>query len=105
MVASTMIVATRMFDRMKGLMFSEKLPQCDGFLIRPCNSIHTFFMLYPLDVLFLNNNFEVVKVIYNLSPWRMTGIYFKSNQVLEMQAGTMPPNIALGEKLEVTCLS
>jgi len=62
-------------------------------------------MMYSLDILFLDKNFQVVKAIYNLSPWRMTGIYFKSSQVLEMKAGTMPKNILPGEKLEVTCLS
>jgi hypothetical protein len=100
-----MIIANHMFDRMKGLMFSEKLPDCDGFLISPCNSIHTFFMLYNLDVLFLDKNFNVVSVVYDLSPWRMTWIYFKATQVLEMKAGTMKKNIKKGEKLEAICIN
>lgn len=100
-----MIVANNTFARMKGLMFSEELPDCDGFLIRPGNSIHTFFMRYPLDIVFLDKNFKVIKVLYNLSPWRMTWIYFKSFQVLEMKAGTLKRNLNQGETLEAICLS
>jgi uncharacterized membrane protein (UPF0127 family) len=97
------IVANQIFDRMKGLMFSLELPECDGFLITPCNSIHTFFMLYSLDLVFLDKNFKVIKIIYKMSPWRMSWIYFKSSQVLEMKAGTLTRNISVGEKLEAIC--
>jgi uncharacterized membrane protein (UPF0127 family) len=100
-----MIVADNFFDRLKGLMFSQELPGCDGLLISPCNSIHTFFMLYEIDILFLDKNFNIVKAIYNLSPWRMTWIYFRSYQVLEMKAGTMKKNMKEGERLEVICIN
>ena len=104
-ICNKMIVANKMFDRMKGLMFSIEMPDCDGFLIAPCNSIHTFFMLYRLDLLFLDKNFQVVKVIYGLSPWRITWMYFKAHQVLEMKAGTLKKNIQSGEKFEAICLN
>ncbi|MFA6236989.1 MAG: DUF192 domain-containing protein [Bacteriovorax sp.] len=105
MICQNMVVAKQLFDRMKGLMFSEKLPDCDGFLIAPCNSIHTFFMLYKLDVLFLDKNFQVVKAVYDLSPWRITWIYFRAHQVLEMKAGTMKKNLKNGEQLEAICIN
>jgi uncharacterized membrane protein (UPF0127 family) len=104
-VAKNMRIATSMFERMKGLMFSEELPDCDAFLIKPCNSIHTFFMLYPLDVLFLDREFRVIKSIRNLKPWRMTWIYFNASQVLEMRAGTLTGELSVGDKLEVICLN
>ena len=100
-----MIVASNTLSRMKGLMFSEELPDCDGFLIRPGNSIHTFFMRYPLDVVFMDNNFKIVKVLYDLNPWRMTWIYFRSVQVLEMKAGTLKKNLNQGDTLEAICIS
>lgn len=104
-ICKKMLIANHIFDRMKGLMFSTELPDCDGFLISPCNSIHTFFMLYNLDVLFLDKNFNVIKVIYNLAPWKMTWIYFRANQVLEMKAGTLKQNIKVGDQLEVVCIN
>lgn len=100
-----MIVANSIFARMKGLMFSEDLPDCDGFLIRPGNSIHTFFMRYPLDIVFMDKNFKIVKVLYNLNPWRMTWIYFRSFQVLEMKAGTLKKSLNQGDTLEAICIS
>ena len=104
-ICEKMIIAHDLLLRIKGLMFSEKLPDCDGFLIRPCNSIHTFFMRYPLDVVFLDKNFKIVKVIYDLSPWRMTWMYFRSHQVLEMKAGTLMKNLNKGERLEAICIN
>lgn len=104
-VCQDMAIADDMFARMKGLMFSENLPGCDGLLISPCNSIHTFFMLYSLDVVFLDRDFNVVKVIYDLRPWRMSWIYFKAHQVLEMRAGTLRKDLKSGDKLEALCIS
>ena len=104
-VASRMREASNFSERLMGLMFSSELPDCDGLLLNPCRSIHTFFMLYPIDVLFLDQDFRVVKTMYELSPWRMTWIYFRATQVLEMKAGSMPRGIERGEKLEVTCIS
>ena len=100
-----MIVANNMLSRMKGLMFSSKLPDCDGFLISPCNSIHTFFMFYSLDILFLDKDFQIVKVLYDLSPWRMTWVYFKARHVLEMKAGMLKKDLRAGDKIEAICIS
>lgn len=104
-ICHKMVVANNLLSRMKGLMFSADLPDCDGFLIRPCNSIHTFFMRYPLDILFMDQDFKIIKVLYDLSPWKMTWIYFKSYQVLEMKAGTLSKKVNSGEKLEAVCIS
>lgn len=104
-ICQKMMIANNILDRMKGLMFSKELPACDGFLISPCNSIHTFFMLYNLDVIFLDKNYYVIKVIYDLSPWKMTWIYFRANQVLEMKAGTLKKGIQNGDKLEAICIN
>lgn len=98
-------VADNMFTRLLGLMFTRDLPSNEGLLIRPCNSIHTFFMNYNLDIIFLDNKFCVVKVIYNMKPWRMSWMYFRANQVLEMKAGNLKSNLQIGEKLEVLCIS
>ena len=63
LICEKCICAESFFDRAKGLMFSDKIPQGgDGMLISPCNSIHTFFMRYDLDIIFLNTNFEVIKI-------------------------------------------
>ena len=104
-ICHKMILAEDLFSRLKGLMFSAELPGCDGFLIRPCNSIHTFFMRYALDVIFLDDDFKIVKVLYGLRPWKMTWMYWRSTQVLEMKAGTLKKELHPGEKLEAVCIN
>ena len=57
-------IASTFLERLKGLMFDKKLGEdFDGMLIKQCNSIHTFFMNYNIDVLFLNKKLEVIKII------------------------------------------
>lgn len=89
------------YTRIIGLMFKKNIIGADGLLLDPCNSIHTFFMRYSLDVVFLSKTNEVVKVIRNLKPWRMTFIYFKARKTLELPAGRLPSDIHEGDILEV----
>ena len=92
-------------DRMIGLMFRKSIHEgFDGLLLNPCKSIHTFFMRFPIDVLFLNRELKVVKIIKNLKPWRITGLYFRADQVLEMSIGSIPESLKIGDELEIICI-
>ena len=104
-IAAKVDHANNIFTRMKGLMFSKSLGDFDGLLITPCNSIHTFFMKYPIDVVFLTKDYKVVKACRNVKPWRMTGIYFGACQVLEMNAGELSQDLEPGDQLEVICIN
>ncbi len=95
--------ATNLIERMRGLMFSKKMEDFDGLLIRPCNSIHTFFMKYPIDTIFLDSKFKVVKIIRNMHPWKISWIYFKAKQVLELPANTIPTDLNENDQVEVLC--
>jgi uncharacterized membrane protein (UPF0127 family) len=97
-------LANNIFSRMKGLMFDEKIDG-DGLLIRPCNSIHTFFMRFEIDVVFLNKDLKIVKIIRNMPPWRMSKIYFDAWQVLEFTGGTLDLEIEEGDYIEEVCLN
>lgn len=100
-ISQKTILAQTMKDRMIGLMFSKDIPRGDGLLISPCNSIHTFFMRYPIDVVFLDKNNIVVKFYRSLKAWRITPLFFRSNKVLELRAGTLPRDFEKGLELEV----
>lgn len=63
-------VAKTLFERMKGLIGVKRLPPGEGMLILNCNSIHTFFMAFPIDATFLDRNGKVVKVVRGIRPWR-----------------------------------
>ena len=94
-------LADNLITRIIGLMFKTELKESNGLLIKPCNSIHTFFMFFNLDILFISSKGEIVKVIRKMKPWRMTWIYFRSNQVLELKGGTLPLNVTQGMRVEV----
>lgn len=102
LVADKVLAATSIGDRMMGLMFRSSPPQgANGLLIEPCNSIHTFFMKYALDIVFLDSHNVVVKVIRGLRPWRMTWMYFGAVKTLELPAGKLPPEITKDQILEI----
>lgn len=101
-ISEKILVADNMISRIVGLMFRSTPPQnAEGLLLDPCNSIHTCFMRYPIDVVFLNKNNKVIKVIRDLRPWRMTWIYFKASKTLELPAGKLPLEVKEGDVLEV----
>jgi uncharacterized membrane protein (UPF0127 family) len=100
-ISSNIKIADNPISRVIGLMFKKTPVDSDGLLLEPCNSIHTFFMRYSLDIIFLSNGNEVIKVIRNLKPWRMTRIYFKARKTLELPAGNLPLDIKEGDILEV----
>ena len=59
-----------------------------GLLLVPCNSVHTCFVRFPVDVVFLDDRGCVLAVRHNLRPWRLAFGPRKSHAVLEMPAGT-----------------
>ncbi len=76
-------------QRFVGLMGRRDLPFGEGLHIVPCNSIHTFFMRIPIDVVFLDGDLRIIKALPALPPWRATPIYFKARSVLELPSGTL----------------
>ncbi|WP_426750108.1 DUF192 domain-containing protein [Myxococcus sp. Y35] len=81
--------ASSFLHRFKGLMGRRSLAMGEGLHIAPCNSIHTFFMRIPIDVLFLDAQGRIVKQMAALPPWRATSVYFQSRSVLELPAGVL----------------
>ena len=74
--------------RLKGLMGRTDFPLGTGLHIAPCNSIHTFFMKIPIDVLFLDKGLKVVDALEAMAAWRTSRVYFEAKSVLELPAGT-----------------
>ena len=92
-------VADKMLPRMKGLLGRKSLPPGEGMLIRPAPSIHTFFMRFPIDAVFLSRDGEVLKVADNVPAWR-TRSCRRAHSVLELAAGEAARHgIAVGDRL------
>ena len=64
--------ATSIRARLRGLLGRTGLPQGDALVIEPCTSIHTFFMRFTIDALFVAKDGRVVRAIAELRPWRAT---------------------------------
>lgn len=68
---------------------ASPLPEGGGLVIEPCNSIHMFFMRYPLDVLFLDKDGAVVFMYAGIKPWRVGRIVRGAKLAVELPAGTI----------------
>src|SRR4051794_24744893 len=79
-------VAAGPLTRLRGLMGRRTLPRGHGLLLKPAPSIHTFFMRFPIDAVFLDREMNVVAVKPELAPWRMAG-QRGARAVLELAAG------------------
>jgi uncharacterized membrane protein (UPF0127 family) len=93
------VVADRMLPRMKGLLGRRTLAPGEGLLIRPAPSIHTFFMRFPIDVVFLGADGRVLKVAHNVKPWRARSCR-GARAVLELAASDAKARgISAGDRL------
>jgi uncharacterized membrane protein (UPF0127 family) len=77
--------ARRARTRMRGLLGRRDLAAGEGLAFRE-KSIHMFFMRMPLDIVFCDSGLQIVRVVHNLSPWRMAGCR-QARYVLEIGPG------------------
>ena len=79
-------LARDMYSRMVGLLGRTSLAEGEGLLLQPAGSIHTLFMRFPIDAVFLDRERRVVRVAASVKPWR-TVLARRSRSVLELAAG------------------
>ncbi len=101
-VAQNVRIADNLFSRMRGLLGRKSLNPQEGLILRPCNSIHTFFMRFPIDVVFLDRYDLIIKVYHSLSPWRLSRTFFRSAMCLELPAGAaIQSRTQEGDRLQI----
>jgi uncharacterized membrane protein (UPF0127 family) len=100
-VASAGRVADRFWPRLIGLMLARPLPAGAGLVIVPCSSIHTQFMRFPIDVLYVNKEDVIVGIDRNLRPWRVGRFYKQVHYVVELPAGCAA-GCQVGDQLEIS---
>ncbi|MCK5431096.1 MAG: DUF192 domain-containing protein [Gammaproteobacteria bacterium] len=76
------------FERMRGLLGKPPLQKDQALLITSCSSVHTFGMVYPIGLVFLDRHWQIKKIVKSLVPWRIAWS-FGSNMVLEMTPETI----------------
>lgn len=65
------VVARNFLERARGLIARPPPPAGTGLLIPKCNAVHTFFMRYSIDVIFLDRDLRPVKIVRAVRPWRI----------------------------------
>ena len=101
-VAARCVVAASMRARMVGLLNHDSLPAGEGMLLDPCNNVHTFFMRFAIDVVFLGKD-NTVLAIDELRPWRISRLRLRARKVLELPLGACRAvGLKPGDRLEFT---
>jgi uncharacterized membrane protein (UPF0127 family) len=87
--------------RRVGLLKHSGLQKGEGLWIVPCEAIHTFFMRFPIDVVYLDRKRRVTKVVPNLGPWRLS-VSWRGHSVVELPVGTIEQSgTSAGDVVEV----
>ncbi|HAZ07846.1 MAG TPA: DUF192 domain-containing protein [Elusimicrobia bacterium] len=101
LVAGRVATAGDCASRNQGLLGRASLDEGEGLWIVPCPMIHTFFMKFPIDVLFLDRGLRVVRVIEDLRPWRLSPWVLSAHSALELEGGALNGSVAVGDRLEM----
>lgn len=91
--------ASSFLKRLVGLMGRKNMAPGSALLLRPCIQIHTCFMRFAIDVLFVDKDGQVQYVLENLKPWRMSPIVYRASQTLELPGGSLQGRVKIGDKI------
>lgn len=95
-------VADGFCSRGKGLLGRSMLASGSGLWIHRCNSIHTYFMKFSIDCVFIDQDLVITSIKQDVKPWRLILPQLKAKSVIELTAGESKRlNLTVGEKLHV----
>jgi hypothetical protein len=98
-VAEVLEAALDSASRRRGLLGRDSLPERHGLVLAPCSSVHTFFMRFPIDVLFVARDGRVLKIVERLGAWRIAGS-LRAFATIELPAGTLRASgLARGDRV------
>jgi uncharacterized membrane protein (UPF0127 family) len=99
-LATCMDVADSAAKRNKGLLGRKCLVPGEGLWIRPCEAVHTFWMLFPIDLVYLDRKNQIRKLVSAVPPWRLSACLL-AHSVIELPSGTIrETRTQLGDTLE-----
>ncbi|MEM0951168.1 MAG: DUF192 domain-containing protein [Cyanobacteria bacterium P01_H01_bin.74] len=101
-VAGHVVYAKTFLTRLFGLMGKPYLEENTGLLITPCKEVHSLFMRFSLDVVFLDKENKVVHLKSTMKPWRVSRYVASARSVLELNAGSIQASqIEIGDELAI----
>ncbi|MBS2000551.1 MAG: DUF192 domain-containing protein [Candidatus Obscuribacterales bacterium] len=93
-------VADSFASRLRGLLYSKPIVAGQGLLLKPCNSIHMIGMTYPIDAIFLDDDYKVVGLVDDIQPMQVSKVYKEARACLELPSGTISSTgTQLGDQL------
>ena len=102
-LVENLMMATTFICRLRGLMFTSELLPGEGLFLSPCNSVHTFFMRYPLDVLFLDGQMQILQCLSCIQPNRISLLVRGARHAVELPAGKIKQyGISAGDNLLIS---
>lgn len=101
-VADEVRMANHYFSRLIGLMGQPSLPPKQGLWILPCSDIHSCFMRFEFDAIFVNKQYQVLHLVERMKPWRISKFVKGGHAVLELPAGAIAESgTQIGDVLEL----
>ena len=102
-IAKDLLVADTFYTRLKGLLGKSDLPKDTALWIKDCPSVHTFFMKFDIDVIFIDKHMRVTRVVENLKPWRFTRFFqYKNKSCIELSSlNQISTKVSKGDILNV----
>ena len=95
-------LAYSFMKRLKGLMFDKQMQPQSGVHIKPCTSVHTFFMKFPIDVIYVDKEMRIVGLEQSLKPGEIGKRYKNVHSVIELEAGKiLELGIIVGQTLKI----
>lgn len=88
-LGSRVVVARSFWQRFLGLMFRRSLDEGAGLVVDPCSSIHTMWMRFPIDVLYVDERGVIVRADDGMQPWRIGPLFSRGKFVVELPRGVI----------------
>lgn len=103
-VAHTVAIASTRRARRRGLLGRDRMDTGSALMLTPCAAIHTAFMRFPIDVVFLDRHGCAVRVVRRLRPWRIA-VAGRARAAIELEAGGLGDDaVVVGDRLYLTPL-
>jgi Uncharacterized conserved protein len=101
LLSSDAIAADTFIKRLKGMIGWKMSNSSKSILLIPCRSVHSFFMVFPIHLIFLDKKLKVVKIIKHFKPWRVSPYVWRAVSVMEIEAWEEELEVDEGDDLVI----
>lgn len=104
-LADRATMADTFTTRLVGLLGRVGLAAGEGLVLKPCQAVHTLFMRFPIDVIFVDPGLRVVRTTSALAPYRQSAYQRDAKCIIELPSGTIASSgTKVGDQLHITTI-